>query len=218
MSKYLNIAKVSALPQALASQTMYLVDGGDSNLEIHVTSNDGSKTLHVPTRTEIDSLIGTAIAGFQSIRVVPDYLSMTGLIAESRSMVVMVLDATGDTTVTTGGAAYILEATGTAEAPGANIYKIYEFEALSENFRLDWENIIGRPTSSAADVDDAVAKRHSHANINDLNRIGHNADNMLTIDGKTIDPTFLGRLGTDDDLHLTFDGVTVGNPLAANEW
>ena len=133
-------------------------------------------------------------------------------------MVVMVLDATDDSTVGIGGAAYILQAKGTAQAPSADVYKIYEFEALSENFQLHWENINGRPTSAVADIDDAVSKRHSHSNINDLNRIGHNADSLLTIDGVAINPTFLGRLGADADLHLTFDGVTVGNPLVANEW
>ena len=182
---HMQISKVSALPAAASRQanTMYLV--GDAkvadSLEIHMTSSDGAATVHVPTKSEITAMIGSQIASYNNIRVVATYADMTDLSIENRSMVVMVLDATGDATVTTGGAAYILQATGTVEAPAASYYKIYEFEALTENFVLNWSAIVGKPTSSAAAIDAAVAKAHSHANVDLLNGLGINGDGNLTL-------------------------------------
>ena len=98
----------------------------------------------------------------------------------------MVLDATGDTSVTVGGAAYVLQATGTAQAPAADFFKIYEFEALSENFVLNWSAIVGRPTSSAAAIDDAVSKAHTHANLVTLDGLDVNQDGDLTLNGVAV--------------------------------
>ena len=196
---HMQISKVSALP-AVASRkanTMYLV--GDvahpDSLEIHMTSSDAAATLHVPTKSEITAMIGGQIASFNNVRVVATYADMAALVAENRSMVVMVLDATGDATVTTGGAAYVLQATGTVEAPAASYYKIYEFEALTENFVLNWSAIVDRPAFGPAAIDDAVAKAHRH-------------DNMSLLDG----------LGTDEFGDLTLNDVAVGTVLVNADW
>lgn len=187
---HMQVSKVNVLPAAnlREANTMYLVGntGNADSLEIHMTSSDGAATLHVPTKTEISAMIGGQIASFSNIRVVPTYADMASLVTENRSMVVMVLDATGDATVTVGGAAYVLQATGTVEAPTANFYKIYEFEALNENFVLNWSAIVGKPTSSAAAIDNAVSKAHTHANLNTLDGLGENQDGDLTLNGVAV--------------------------------
>ena len=187
---HMQISKVKSLPAVGSRQanTMYLVGNTEfaDSLEIHMTSSDAAKTLHVPTKTEISAMIGGQIASFNNIRVVATYADMAALVAENNSMVVMVLDATGDATVTTGGAAYVLQATGTAQAPAASYYKIYEFEALNENFVLNWSAIVGKPTSSAAAIDDAVAKAHSHANTALLDGLATNGDGNLTLNGVAV--------------------------------
>lgn len=187
---HMQVNKVTALPNVgdRDANTMYLV--GDTavvdSLEIHMTSSDGATTIHIPTKTEISAMVGGQIASFNNIRVVATYADMAALIAENRSMVVMVLDATGDATVDSGGAAYVLQATGTAEAPAASYYKIYEFEALTENFVLNWSSIVGKPTSSAAAIDDAVAKTHTHANKALLDVLDVNGDGDLTLNGVAV--------------------------------
>jgi len=40
-----------------------------------------------------------------------------------------------------------------------------------ENVNIDWANINGKPTSSVANIDDAVSKRHSHSNKSTLDAI-----------------------------------------------
>lgn len=41
---------------------------------------------------------------------------------------------------------------------------------------LAWEAIANKPTSAIADIDDAVNKRHTHANLTTLDKIGENPD------------------------------------------
>ena len=48
---------------------------------------------------------------------------------------------------------YVSDSTGT---------KIAEYESM--DVVLQWNDIQGKPTSAVADIDDAVANRHSHAN------------------------------------------------------
>lgn len=48
------------------------------------------------------------------------------------------------------------------------------------DLQLTWNNITGRPSSSPADIDDAVAKRHTHSNLTQLNKISEDANGFLT--------------------------------------
>jgi hypothetical protein len=40
--------------------------------------------------------------------------------------------------------------------------------------QLQWSDILGKPTSSVADIDDAVTKRHTHSNKTQLDLISEN--------------------------------------------
>ena len=72
------------------------------------------------------------------------------------SMRVMVMDASGDPTVVNGWAIY-------AWMSGeAKWEKIQEKEGI--DLIIEWSTIQGKPTSSVVQIDDAVTKRHSHAN------------------------------------------------------
>ena len=51
---------------------------------------------------------------------------------------------------------------------------------------LEWANITGKPTKSATEIDDAVAKKHEHANIAVLNKLSEDAQQHLQYDGKPI--------------------------------
>jgi len=48
---------------------------------------------------------------------------------------------------------------------------------------LQWEALGNKPTSAVADIDDAVAKRHSHTNLTTLDKIGENGSNQPTWGG-----------------------------------
>jgi hypothetical protein len=46
-----------------------------------------------------------------------------------------------------------------------------------------WDSILGKPSSTPAQIDDAVSKAHTHSNQAVLDRIGVTADGVLTVDG-----------------------------------
>lgn len=63
--------------------------------------------------------------------------------------------------------------------------KVSEYESM--DVVLQWANIQGRPTSTPAELDDAVAKVHVHANKLTIDKITEvNGD--LMFDGKNVDP------------------------------
>ena len=51
------------------------------------------------------------------------------------------------------------------------------------DINFSWANLSGKPTSSVADIDDAVSKRHAHANKTQLDKIDQDASGNLTYNG-----------------------------------
>lgn len=51
---------------------------------------------------------------------------------------------------------------------------------------LEWANINGKPTHTAQEIDDAVAKKHEHQNIDVLNKLSEDSEHHLQYDGKPI--------------------------------
>lgn len=156
MANILKIRKVTSLPSTYDASTMYLVRSETAGLfEIYVSSDDGATVRHLINQAEIQSMITNAIAGFSTVDVVANIAARDAL---NPSVVkqVIVLDATGDPTVSSGSATYVYDLTNTTWV------KISEAESL--DVVLQWNNIVGRPSSTVAEIDDAVAKRHTHGN------------------------------------------------------
>ena len=111
-----NISKVTALPasDALEQHHVYLVSVGTDKMEIYttgaeVTNPDNSKVIpvrRVLKESDIQTLIDSAVAGLSSITVVDDITARDALTLSANTQV-MVIDATGDSTVSSGGATYI---------------------------------------------------------------------------------------------------------------
>jgi hypothetical protein len=57
---------------------------------------------------------------------------------------------------------------------------------------LQWANINGKPTSTVADIDDAVTKRHVHANAAVLDLLSDNSGELF-YNGVTIAPQMLAE-------------------------
>lgn len=82
---------------------------------------------------------------------------------------------------------------------------LLEADADWENINLDWGNIVNRPSSSQADIDDAVTKRHTHTNKTALDKIRdygtkpeYDLGNMATLDD-------IADLGGGDMLKAIYD-------------
>ena len=171
----LRIERVLALPGTLSGSTMYVVAGaaGDA-AELYFTNTAGDVVRHLITEAEINDLINNAIANFSNILLVADIAARDALTPDHNSLV-LVLDGTGDPTVISGAALYFYNVSNTTW------YKISEFESLDVS--LTWASLENKPSSSVADIDDAVSRRHSHANKAELDKVGEDADGKLTYNG-----------------------------------
>lgn len=178
MANILKIRKVTTLPGSFEASTLYLVrHASNVNLfDIYLSTDDGASVRHIIKDTDIDAKITTALAGFSNLEVVANIAARDAL-APTRNVQVIVLDATGDATVASGAATYVYRLSNTTW------YKVSEAESL--DVVLQWANIQNKPSSTVADIDDAVTKRHTHSNSSVLNGLG-DSTGLLTYGGAPI--------------------------------
>lgn len=182
----LNIARVNALPVTPAANTMYFVKGGEAGLmDVYVTGSTGAEIRHIISKAEINSMMANAVGAFSNILVVGDIATRDALVPDlGRNVVVMVGDATGDATVKTGAATYLFD------AASLNWTKLSEFAEL--DLVLQWDAIQGRPTSTVAQIDAAVAAAHTHANMAVLDKLSQDTNGIVMYNNKYIKPVIEG--------------------------
>lgn len=176
---FLTIQRVSALPATPAPSTMYIVRSTHNGLvELYFTSSDGNDVRHILNKDEVQAMINqyivSATSTLSEIKIVSNIAARNALNLTSNGLC-LVLDATADATVNAGAALYIYEA-GTLTWS-----KVAEYESM--DVQLLWSSIQGKPTSSAAAIDNAVANMHTHANKINLDKIGQDAGGNLLYDG-----------------------------------
>lgn len=100
-----------------------------------------------------------------------------------------VVDTTSFEAGVTSVAAYFTYDAASVKASGWQ--KIAEKESL--DVVVSWDSIQGKPTSTVAQIDDAVSQAHTHANLATLDKFGVDADSKLTYNGDLVamvDSTF----------------------------
>jgi hypothetical protein len=164
--------KVAALPATLVPNAIYYVTvaGKPSLVEIYVVNNDGVAARHVINSDDVSAMIASAMSASNQLTIVSDIAARNAL-APSVATWVYVVNATGDTSVVSGGATYLFNPTGSTW--------IKSSEAESLDIVLNWASIQGKPASSVAAIDAAVAAAHTHANKSQLDLISESAGNML---------------------------------------
>lgn len=163
----IKIFKVTTLPAVLEGHSMYLVApvAKPNHLEVYVTSADASAIKRIVNIDDIQSMINSSISANNAFEIVDNIAARDALSLTSNKFV-LVLDATGDATVTAGAATYAWRAS------VSSWVKISEYESL--DVVLDWASIQNKPSSSVADIDSAVAQRHTHSNFTELGKISEN--------------------------------------------
>lgn len=169
-----SISRVTALPGTLAANTVYIVSTGLDKAEIYVTGNTAT-ARRILNQADIQSLIDASVQSISSIRVV-DNIAQRDALGLTQNAQVFVIDATGDATVSSGGATYIYR------AATSTFIKVSESESL--DLALQWTNIVGRPSSTPSQIDAAVAASHSHTNKTQLDQIGQSASGDITYGGR----------------------------------
>lgn len=176
-NKTINFYKVTALPSSIEPNSIYFVapTGAPADyLEVYVSSSDGAATRHIPTKAEITSWINAGLATAGQIKVVADIAARDAL-GLTASAWVYVKNATGDSSVHSGGATYLFDA--------SNSTWVKTSEAESLDIALTWDALTGKPSSSPTSIDDAVNKSHTHDNKTQLDKVSEDADGNLTYAG-----------------------------------
>jgi hypothetical protein len=172
----LTIYKETALPATLTAHSLYWIapPGSDAKyVEIYMTGATASIVRRVINEADVNSIVNSAIAAIpdSSTLQVVNTIAERDALALTYNTFVYVIDATADSTVSVGGATYVYNVSTSA------FTKTSESESM--DVILSWDKLQNRPTSSTADIDDAVAKRHTHANMTQLNKITEDADGNI---------------------------------------
>ncbi len=174
----INFHKVTVLPGALVADSLYFVQNGNY-AETYLTNAAGvAKSIgnSAMIAAIVDSHINTALADFNIVEIVAD-IQARGALSTARNLMALVLDATGDPTVTSGAALFAYRESTT------QWLKIAEYESM--DVTLTWASISGKPNAAVALIDDAVNKRHAHANSIYLDKISEAAGQM-TYNGQVV--------------------------------
>lgn len=171
--------RVTALPSTLEAYSVYFVANASKPeyVEIYVSSSDGSTAKRVINENDVKVLISEEVTGLNEIYVY-DTIADRDAAGISTTQFAYVVNASDDNSVESGGATYIYNKTTDAWV------KTSESESMDLVF--NWENIIGKPSSTPAAIDDAVANSHTHTNKTNLDKIGEDAEGYLTYNGETI--------------------------------
>lgn len=165
--------RVTVMPTTAEPDSLYYVGSGADAVPYLTDSSRNVKNVF--NRAEVQAMIDAAVALAGSGHLVADIAERDSYAASLQAGVtkmIVVEDASGDSTVDAGSAQYFW--TGTEHV------KVSEFESL--DVVRDWAGIVDGPTSLVADIDDAVGKRHTHGNLGVLNLLSV-IDGSLAYDG-----------------------------------
>lgn len=176
-----NIYKETVLPGTLQSNSVYLIaPASDVNhVEVYVTGKTPDVVRRTINKSDVELMIDAAGTGSGT-----NNLTIVSTIAErdaltlTQNTFVLVTDATGDPTVTSGAALYIWNNT------NQTYTKISEYESM--DLTINWSDIQGKPTSSPSAIDTAVSNSHTHSNKTELDKIGQDLDGNLTYNGSSV--------------------------------
>ncbi len=174
--------RVTELPAVLEAYAVYFVApaGTTDYVEIYVTSSDGTSARRVINEQDVNTLVEQKLAGTDEIYVV-DTIADRLTVDTDKSRYVYVVDASDDSTVTSGGASYLYNTV------TEDWVKISESESM--DLVLNWNSIVGGPTSTPAQIDEAVAAKHTHVNKNALDKVGEDVEGNFTYGGVAVGGT-----------------------------
>lgn len=173
------VFKETALPGSLQAHSIYLVAPAahPGFLEIYVTDAAGTAHRRTHKVEDIQAMIDASISAQGGTSVVADIAARDALTPTEGSQV-LVVDASSDATVNSGAATYIYD--------GSAWVKISEAESM--DITLDWSDIVGKPSSSVAAIDTAVANSHTHSNKTELDKVSEDGNGEMTYNGANIRP------------------------------
>lgn len=175
MAQVIKMYRETTLPGTLQPYSIYYIapTGSPNYVEVYVTDSSGT-ARRIIKQSDIQAMINSTIAAANELTIVANIAARDAL-SPTKVMYVYVQDATGDATVSSGGATYMYN-------PATSAW-IKVSEAESMDVVLNWSNIVGKPSSSPAQIDAAVAATHTHSNKTQLDKVGEDAGGNFTYNG-----------------------------------
>lgn len=170
------VFRETALPVELKPYAIYLIAPADrpDYVEMYVVDATGRKPRRHINEQDVRTLINQAMSTAGQLTVVDNIAARNAI--QNPKGEVMVLDATGDPSVSTGGARYLY-------SKGSWV-KTAETESM--DLRLSWDAIEGKPNVSKTQLENAVSHSHQHENMTQLGKIGEDVEGNLTYGGKVV--------------------------------
>lgn len=158
--------KVNTLPGVLEGDAFYYVSNGEV-AESYLTNSAGI-AKSVGNTAMINKLIQEALESLavqgNAVEIAPNIASRDAMIVDATTnLLILVVDASADPTVNAGSALYAFSFS------AQTTYKVAEYESM--DVVLQWSNIVGRPTSTVAQIDSAVSQAHAHTNKAVIDRL-----------------------------------------------
>ena len=175
------VRKLTAVPSVptTPNTVFYVAPAAMQNyVEIYVSNAAGDAIKRVINQADVQVMINASISDVSKYQVVADIAARNAL-ADKNSLV-YVKNATGDSTVKSGGATYVYDSATSAWV------KISEAESMDLVF--SWANLQDKPTSSVAAIDAAVLNNHTNANKTQLDSISE-LNGLLSYKGKYVTTT-----------------------------
>lgn len=171
---------VSTLPPVLEANSFYFVQN-DNFAEGYLTNNSGV-AKSIGNSAMINALVSQALLDFEEtanrMTIVADIAARDAeVLGKTKNLLILVLDASADTTVNSGSALYAFD------AATKLCHKVSEYESM--DVVVSWADIKNRPTSTVTQIDDTVSKAHTHTNKAVLDSIGDVGGN-LTYKGESV--------------------------------
>lgn len=174
------IRRVNQLPATLEANTMYVVKApGALTADLVFTGSDPTVTAKTVSRIDVEQIVGTAVDASTSVYFKQAYGDMLTDRPKANGLV-YVADTTGDPTATTSTRVYLYN-------KALNTFMGFPNSGGGGSTDVTWNQILGKPASTPAQIDQAVAQMHTHTNKVVLDMIGENASQKLTFRGAQVD-------------------------------
>jgi hypothetical protein len=214
-------------PRTVASQVYYdetnnltVADHITDTAQIHLTAAErtalsGYNQANGFAKVESTGYLPNSIINPSVLAITTEFANIAAMLASTdvpAGQLVWVTDASGDTTVTSGWAVYRKKVgTGIDYTTLAGWQKVAEAESL--DVVVSWDNIQGKPSSTPAEIDQAVADDHTHSNKAALDDLADATTG--TAPDQVIGLTYKGRALAFDDQVTTFTFVASGQTVPA---
>ena len=214
-------------PRTVASQVYYdetnnltVADHITDTAQIHLTAAErtaltGYNQANGFAKVESTGYLPNSIINPSVLAITTEFANIAAMLASTdvpAGQLVWVTDASGDTTVTSGWAVYRKKVgTGIDYTTLAGWQKVAEAESL--DVVVSWDNIQGKPSSTPAEIDQAVADDHTHSNKAALDELADATTG--TAPDEVIGLTYKGRALAFDDQVTTFTFVASGQTAPA---